>query len=1185
MKSLTMILISLIILGCATKEEGSSSSTQSEDVGGGLDYGGNLSFNLKGAQSALVTTESGISTGRSVSTRNGEEINEIYFSDGSEEGERQLKKQIINKRTSRSALSEENSTNFFIVDSDGNLKEGLSANIDLKILYTLMSPDNNFLYVALDPGYDEWGGLNWSGKFEESRRFIARNKCALLKVTISNGDFGCVDELVSPSPVSQDFKKLLSDSGIKPLQFDNDGNLYFIGHSFSQQNNCKNPDEIQWCDIDWDWNSPKILKKYNPSTSEIIDLTPDNDKIAMFKVIVDGSLVYTSTQTNQLKLITYDNSGNASTNSLNNTDSGWWGDLFFTTDDSGTVIFGAGQSGLNFARKHPVVVGARIVRTLNTTLFSKSGNQSTVRRVIKGDDGYIYGLFHENQGYWDSTKNEWINENALNLYSVLPYSDAAKATMKIGNDWWNALKRTDFQISKGYVYFTEKESHPTGLFQDRTVIKIRRLSDGKTTTLFNQGSEIDGYLVWRDRYEIYNWRLSDNILTFSGFDTKDSKVVMGEIDTKKVRQGKEASEYLVIDNVASALGANAIISDIEILTPIAPKYDTGSNPSIVKTFTNPSNLYSASIEFSKYMDNEGISNSVKMTETDNSSNIVSLMSVWIYKTLHLILDIDTTNADTDSLNKETSYTISIPKEVHDRYDWELVNNYQHSFTTIPLDGWYADDSEIIDNITDGYVATYVVDDSNLNNKYFVLLDNITDGDNDNTTDLDIEFSLKRTSSDWNQINFILKDNYFIDESKLDWSQSYYQDSVGNKWAYKNGLQGKKGGKYGYFFERKWENNQDNLVGYNNGTEEKWIRTQEHRTDGTYSYKQEHDSFGEKIIRYDNSSMDNVTAQFRSVEGYYQKCSSKKWEEIENKWGCVNPSTKYRHHTGEWRNIDNFSDILDWNDGEYVNISKKYYVMTDNGTTTDTLALDANGKEIRNYWEFEKVASFYTLEGGNGEQVNFSLWSSNQTYDTDLKSISGYFQINVNGSFLDSNGSIVSSPLESKEGDWKNDWQRFIPQSEKDRVKTINASRDEREYVFYLELNPDRLKFRRRTKENWEGFRWEDSFNDVYYYSSRRQVTGQWLKYKITMRSGQINVKFSDDSGNTLDLIDDTRISTETNSSSRVFSLILEPKSASNFSIDNLFVKTYKNEVALDNHSNLNEEFSSIPEFLENSQSY
>ena len=30
-----------------------------------------------------------------------------------------------------------------------------------------------------------------------------------------------------------------------------------------------------------------------------------------------------------------------------------------------------------------------------------------------------------------------------------------------------------------------------------------------------------------------------------------------------------------------------------------------------------------------------------------------------------------------------------------------------------------------------------------------------------------------------------------------------------------------------------ENNQENLIGYNNGTEEKWIKTPEHRTDETY----------------------------------------------------------------------------------------------------------------------------------------------------------------------------------------------------------------------------------------------------------------------------------------------------------------------------------------------------------------
>ena len=145
-------------------------------------------------------------------------------------------------------------------------------------------------------------------------------------------------------------------------------------------------------------------------------------------------------------------------------------------------------------------------------------------------------------------------------------------------------------------------------------------------TLFNNESVNQGFLIWDDRYEIYNWRLSENVLTFSGFDTKNSKVVMGEIDTKKVRQGKEKSEYLNIDNVASAIGASAVISDIEVLTPKAPQYDTGSNPRIVKTFTNPSNLYSASIEFSKYMNNNSVSKSSHV-ETDNDTNTVSLMSV------------------------------------------------------------------------------------------------------------------------------------------------------------------------------------------------------------------------------------------------------------------------------------------------------------------------------------------------------------------------------------------------------------------------------------------------------------------------------------------------------------------------------------------------------------------------------
>ena len=70
----------------------------------------------------------------------------------------------------------------------------------------------------------------------------------------------------------------------------------------------------------------------------------------------------------------------------------------------------------------------------------------------------------------------------------------------------------------------------------------------------------------------------------------------------------------------------------------------------------------------------------------------------------------------------------------------------------------------------------------------MLLDNITDGDNDNITDMSIEFSFKKHNQNWNTFRLVLKDMYYLDESKLDWSKSYYKDSDGNKWARKDGMQ-------------------------------------------------------------------------------------------------------------------------------------------------------------------------------------------------------------------------------------------------------------------------------------------------------------------------------------------------------------------------------------------------------------
>ena len=147
-----------------------------------------------------------------------------------------------------------------------------------------------------------------------------------------------------------------------------------------------------------------------------------------------------------------------------------------------------GNKGLQFARKHPVVSGARLLKQLNTSLFSNRGGSAQPSRIMNGDDGYVYSLFVENQGYWDESAGNWKDQNMVNLYKVLPYQPAPKVSLKVGSNWWDALNNMDMQISKGYVYYSEKENHPAGLYQSRSLIKIRRLSDGNTQTVQGKNS-------------------------------------------------------------------------------------------------------------------------------------------------------------------------------------------------------------------------------------------------------------------------------------------------------------------------------------------------------------------------------------------------------------------------------------------------------------------------------------------------------------------------------------------------------------------------------------------------------------------------------------------------------------------------------------------------------------------------
>ena len=429
--------------------------------------------------------------------------------------------------------------------------------------------------------------------------------------------------------------------------------------------------------------------------------------------------------------------------------------------------------------------------------------------------------------------------------------------------------------------------------------------------------------------------------------------------------------------MGSALGANAVIKDIEIMPPQAPAVDTGSNPTVIKTFTNQENLYSASIEFSKYMNNKDVSDKVQVYEKDNESIKVANMALWIYKTMHLILDTDESVAETKPLKNTTKYVISLPQVTYDRWDWELPSVMKHEFTTVPSEGWYPSQSEVIDNLTDGNIAKYVSNNSGWkNSEYLLLLDNISDGDTDNISNMQIDFSYRFDSNNWQEMSFIIKDANVIDYNRIDWSDSYYTDGT-YRWVHKCGYNGKSGGEYDYFFEDNWDNtNGQYLTAINkDGVAETWIRKKDYKTDGTNIYKREWDQYGEKLIHFENDSFTNVIAQFRRVEGYQQKCESKTYGNAANNWKetCNNPSTKYRHTGGEYRNIDNYTDIIDWSNGEYVWVNQKFYVMDENGNATSEVAKDANGEEIdrsgttKSYQRghtYSKAAGITVWEKGN-----------------------------------------------------------------------------------------------------------------------------------------------------------------------------------------------------------------------------
>ena len=666
-------------------------------------------------------------------------------------------------------LARDGATNFFVIDEEGNLEFAADSEYNFKVSYSIIDDDATFIYFAIT-----------QDDFYDSSEFIkATGNCAIFKVKLSDGTWSCLaDELVAIN-IDDRYRKTMSDDKRKPIQLDDSGNAYLVARLMNV--NDDNADGIT-DSVDVNYGAEPVLYRISQDGTKRI-ISPDNVSIQNFVQVNDTTVVYTyeAGGNSGFEMITKLDEESPSTVELG--DSGWWNDFFYAIDDSNTVIFSTNDNnndGISFVQ--PKANGGVDPYKLDTSAFSSSEWNTTPRRVILADDGGIYGLFEE-----QVNGNNNTSEVYANLKRILPYSTATFARFKLGDDWWNYFDdgKRNVQISKGYAFYLEDEESRS--FGTRTVMKSVRLVDGDTQE-FLDGKDESG--TWTQRYTVSNWKLSFDTLFFSAFDRAQSKMVQGELDVAAFRDGALESEYLTITETASIVGNDNKIEDLEVLKASRPNVFTGSNPRIVQHYTSTENIYSASVEFNKYMDIDSVNTGTSVTFTNDDDEVIDVgtLKVWLGRRLHLIFDTDISEESltTDSLDFGSEYKISIDVEAKDLEDFALVSGLapgstqdfiEHSFTTRPEVGPFKGSDVIIDGITDGTILKYAAKSTNRLQAEAVLADDVK------VLNHRIEFSTP--SSMYGAFSLTVTDPYQVNWNGVTHSTS---DSDGYVWDWFDGFE-------------------------------------------------------------------------------------------------------------------------------------------------------------------------------------------------------------------------------------------------------------------------------------------------------------------------------------------------------------------------------------------------------------
>ena len=533
-------------------------------------------------------------------------------------------KSWFSRMASRNASS--SATNLVAVLNDGSTRLALDSELPVNVLFSVMSPDGREVYLAL---------TNRSIENDPSdyQQIIAQENCAFFAIATETSAIRCVAPGLMIVPPNENVFNPRNEKG---LLFDKtrggqswQGTVYFKATSF--ESDC---DDSNQCVFDEDFQQNLYAVPWGEAA---VKLTTDLESVETFQVLGDDYLVMygrdRAIQGNQLKLRSPAGQFLVVQN----------GDLSgLVSDDSGTIAFGT-QNGLGFAR--PSANG-----TFQSTQMRLGDQdyQNNPGQLIVADDGVVYGF------------------NNGELRRLLPFSRSVVARIERGSAqdwgaWWTSQWRTPIQIAKGYALYVANVNLPGRGAVD--VIKKVDLQTGETVTLLDDNPE-------QVRLNIYNWRLSGNILFFSARNNADNgNTVLGELDILAIRNGGTVSDALTLETVASAIGALVDVRDVEVVRPSAPIFDTGGRP-IVRASADALDGKSLSLEFTKFMNGDSVLDQISLSSEDQEN--IPMMPFWLLQTLHLVPDPTGLDGTANgSLSEATDYTLWLDSPIRDLWDWDL----------------------------------------------------------------------------------------------------------------------------------------------------------------------------------------------------------------------------------------------------------------------------------------------------------------------------------------------------------------------------------------------------------------------------------------------------------------------------------------------------------------------------------